>query len=118
MNSHPLFLYTLFMKTLLSTDEKVIKEGPANLQKIVWTKGGRLYLTNKRLVFEPHAFNININKELVANLQDIKNVRKSWTKFLMIPLLPNSIRVETTSGNYGFVVFKKLDWIEKINTLL
>jgi hypothetical protein len=42
------------MKTTLGDGEMIIKEGTANLQKNIETVGGKLYLTNQRLVFEAH----------------------------------------------------------------
>ena len=46
------------MQTLLRQAEKVVKEGAANLQKNLETVGGKLYLTNQRLVFEAHKLNV------------------------------------------------------------
>ena len=39
------------MKMGLQPDEKIIKQGAASLQKGFETVGGKLYLTNQRLVF-------------------------------------------------------------------
>lgn len=40
------------MKFALRAGERIIREGAANLQKNIETVGGKLYLTNQRLVFE------------------------------------------------------------------
>ena len=44
------------MRTDLLEDEVVVKEGKANLMKGINSVGGKLYLTNLRLVFESHGF--------------------------------------------------------------
>lgn len=45
------------MKTELRQGEQIVKEGAANLQKNIETVGGKLCLTNQRLVFEAHKIN-------------------------------------------------------------
>lgn len=42
----------------LRSDESVIKEGAANLQKNIETVGGKLFLTEQRLIFEARKFNV------------------------------------------------------------
>lgn len=46
------------MRMPLLSGEQLIKEGFANLQRGWEALGGRLYLTNQRLIFESHPFNI------------------------------------------------------------
>ena len=104
------------MKTELNHDEKVIKQGAANLQKGPETVGGKLYLTNQRLVFEAHKINIqNSNTEI--NLSDIHSSEKCWTKLLgFIPIMPNSLAVYTKTGNeYRFVLFGRGAWAAAID---
>ena len=45
------------MKSELRPNERIVKEGPANLQKNIETVGGKLRVTDQRLIFEAHKFN-------------------------------------------------------------
>ena len=99
------------MKTKLSANEHIIKQGAANLQKGLETVGGKLFLTNKRLIFEAHIFNIQAGITEI-DLSDIQSLEKSWTKFLgFLPVLQNSLAVYTIAGReYRFVLFGRGDW--------
>ena len=95
--------------------EDAVKEGGANLQRGIEAVGGTLTLTDQRLIFEPH--DVNVQKQpLAINLADVVHVRKCWTKlFNLIPLVPNSIAVETTDGQeHRFVLFGRQKWINAI----
>ncbi|MBN2146545.1 MAG: hypothetical protein JW726_04115 [Anaerolineales bacterium] len=103
------------MKTQRMPDEAVIKEGPANLQKNIETVGGKLYLTNFRLIFEAHSINIQGGITEIA-VADIDRLDKAWTKFLgLIPLFPNSLEVRIKGGQaYRFVLFGRDEWAAAI----
>lgn len=103
------------MKTELKQNEKLIKTGVANLQKGIETVGGQLYLTNQRLVFEAHKFNVQGGTTEIA-LSDIKSSKKCWTKFLgFVPVMPNSLAVYTNAGKaYRFVLFGRGAWAAAI----
>jgi hypothetical protein len=103
------------MKTSLLAGETLIKDGAANLQRGLETVGGRLYLTSQRLVFEPHAVNIQ-TEVAVLPLTAVTGARKCWTKFLnLIPIAPNSIAVSTTEGkDYRFVTWGREAWLAAI----
>jgi hypothetical protein len=60
-------------------DENILFETPANHFKGAEAVGGKLYLTNRRLVFKSHKFNIR-NHQLVLNISDIQKVdrHKHW----------------------------------------
>ena len=104
------------MKTELKQNEQIIKQGAANLQKGLETVGGKLYLTNQRLVFEAHKINIQGDSTEI-NLSDIQSSEKCWTKFLgFIPLMPNSLAVYTKAGKeYRFVLFGRGAWAAAID---
>lgn len=99
------------MKTELRQGEEIIKNGAANLQKNIETVGGKLYLTNQRIIFESHNFNIQGGTNEIE-LSSIQSINKCWTKFLgIIPLLPNSLAVLTKQGTeYRFVLFGRDVW--------
>ncbi len=99
------------MQTELNLNEQILKQGSANLQKGMETVGGKLYLTNQRLVFEAHAVNVQGGNTEIA-LTDILSLVKCWTKFLgFIPLTPNSLEVHTKENvKYRFVLFGREAW--------
>jgi hypothetical protein len=101
----------------LRPGERVIKEGPANLQKSLETVGGKLYLTNQRLVFESHQINVQRGTTEVP-LAHIHSSRPCWTKFLgVVPLFPNSLAVATQQGEeYRFVLFGRHAWSAAIES--
>jgi len=106
------------MKTELNENEQIIKQGAASLQKGLETVGGKLFLTNHRLVFEAHKMNIQGGNTEI-NLSDIHSSAKAWTKFLgLIPLMPNTLAIHTDSGQeYRFVLFGRGAWETAINTI-
>jgi hypothetical protein len=105
------------MKTPLLSGETLVKDGAANLQRGIETVGGWLYLTNQRLIFESHAFNILTGSTIIP-LASITGARKCWTKFLnLIPLFPNSVAIATKEGKeYRFVMFSRQAWIDAIDS--
>ena len=99
----------------LQPDEVLVKESRANLQRGVESVGGHLYLTNRRLIFESHRFNVQRGATEIP-LSDVAEIRKVWTKFLgVIPTAPNSIALTTAGGQEHRIVCNKRDeWIEAI----
>lgn len=107
------------MNTPLLPGEQPIKEGAANLQRGLETVGGRLFLTSHRLVFEPHAVNIQ-TRVATVELANVQSTRACWTKLLgLIPLLPNSLAVYTKDGTeFRFVLFGRHAWSAAIQARL
>ena len=105
------------VKTELRPDEQIVKEGAANLQKNIEAVGGQLCLTNQRLAFEAHKFNVQGGK-IEVELADIRSTRPCWTRFLgFIPLFPNSLAVLTKHGmEHRFVLSGRRAWAEAIET--
>jgi len=103
------------VKTETRQGEQIIKEGAANLQKGIETVGGKLSLTNQRLVFEAHKLNVQGGVTEVE-LSDIQSSQTRWTKFLgIIPLFANSLAVYTKGGKeYRFVLFGRSAWASAI----
>ena len=104
------------MKTELREKEQLIRTRAVNLQKGIETVGGRLYLTNQRLVFEAHAINFQRGTTEIE-LSDIRSSEKCWTRFLgCIPIWPNSLAVFTDAGReYRFVTFERDAWASAID---
>lgn len=104
------------MKIELAPNEKLLREGAANLQRGIETVGGRLFLTDSRLVFSSHRFNVQAGTTEIA-LSDVRSVQPCWTKFLgIIPLAPNSLSVATGAAEHRFVLFGRMDWAAAIES--
>ncbi|GAA3283206.1 GRAM domain-containing protein [Nesterenkonia halobia] len=103
------------MKTELDAGETVLKSSNANLQRGAETVGGRLHLTDRRLIFESHAFNIQSGASVVG-LGEIVDAEPVWTLFLnSIPVMPNSLAVRTRDGGeLRFVLFGRKTWRREI----
>jgi hypothetical protein len=107
------------MKFALRSGEQIIKEGGANLQKNIETVGGWLYLTNQRMLFIAHRFNIQGGATEI-DIPSIHSARPSWTKFLgFLPTFPNSLSIHTKQGQeYRFVVFGRGTWAATISAII
>ena len=103
------------MKTALRAGETIIKQGVANLQKNIETVGGKLYLTNQRLVFEAHKVNVQ-SASAEVEISNIQSSEPSWTKFLgILPIFPNSLSVYTKQGSESrYVLFGRGAWAAAI----
>mgnify|MGYP003676261917 CR=1 FL=1 len=107
------------MQTTMRAGEEVIRKGRANLQRGIETAGGRLMLTNQRLVFESHKLNAQ-RGATDLELDQIAEVSECWTKlFGIIPLVQNSISVKATTGvELKLVLDDRAEWIQVINGAL
>jgi hypothetical protein len=98
----------------LNEDETEQYEGPANLFRGIEGVGGKLLLTDKRLIFKSHQLNIQ-SGETQYLLKDIKEVVPRKTA----KLFQNGIRVVTESGeNLDFVLYERDFWVSKIKEQL
>lgn len=100
----------------LNPNEKLLRKSAANLQRGVETVGGKLFLTDQRLFFQSHSFNVQTGATEIP-LTQVRSTRLCWTKFLnVIPVFPNSLAVETFSGiEYRFVLFNRKAWAVAID---
>ncbi len=103
------------MSLELNPGEQELKSGRANLQRGRETVGGRLTLTNQRMLFTAHQFNVQSGATEIP-LEAIRGTRPVWTKFLnLIPLAPNSLAVLTIDGTeFRFVLSGRSHWQEAI----
>ncbi len=100
-------LLTKGTEIVLEPSENILFETGANHSKGLEAVGGKLYLTNKRLVFKSHKFNIQ-GHELSIPLSDISKVErtKTWG------LINNSLSITTTGNKIEkFVVEQPGEWI-------
>lgn len=88
----------------LRPGERLLMEGPANMQQVAvlgFNKGGKLYLTDQRLVFLAHALNFGSKFDEIP-LSDIAVTGGTFN--LLVPT-PNMIKVITKDKReYKFVV--------------
>jgi GRAM domain len=105
------------MKTPLLAGETVIKQGGANLFKTIEAVGGKLYLTNQRLIFEAHRYNVQSGVTEIK-LSEIQSTVTCWSKiFGLIPLTPNglAVQVQGQKRDYRFVLWGRSEWCKAIN---
>lgn len=91
-------------------DETVIKEGGANHFKKGEGVGGKLVLTDRRLIFKSHKYNIQ-NHEVSFDLGQLSEVRASE----MLKFLHNGLTVKLINrGEEKFIVDEPQEWITSI----
>jgi hypothetical protein len=87
-------------------NETILFETGANHFKGVEAVGGKLYLTDKRLVFKSHKFNLQ-NHELAISLYDVDKV----VRYKTLGLINNGLSITTTGKKIEkFVVQQSTDW--------
>lgn len=95
-------------KITIDADETILFETGANHLKGIEGVGGKLYLTNKRLVFKSHKLNVQ-NHQLSLNLADIENVDAYKT----LGVLNNGLLVTTIDkATEKFVVDQQGEWVK------
>jgi len=95
-------------------DETLMLSGPANHFKTAEARGGRLYLTNKCLVFQPHKINLQTS-QLNISLKDVSEAKTSWT----FGIVPNGLVIKTKDqANERFVVNNPGKWRKAIMPLI
>lgn len=104
------------MKINLNPGERLLREGFANLQRGAETVGGKLFLTDQRLLFQSHSLNFRTGPTDIP-VREIRGVRLCWTRFLnLVPIFPNSLAVQASGGaEYRFVLFGRTGWAIAIN---
>jgi hypothetical protein len=93
-------------------NEEILADVPANLFRGIEGVGGRLRITNQRLVFQPHAFNFQ-KMPLEISLGDIAEA----TKRNSLGFIPNGILIRTRAGvEYKFVVWGRDKLLDILQT--
>ncbi|MGD0641824.1 MAG: GRAM domain-containing protein [Roseiarcus sp.] len=97
----------------LPPGEAVEHSGPANHFHNFESLGGRLYLTNRNLIFKPHKF--DLQDASISNPRcEIATVSKCRT----LGLMPNGLLVSQRSGDVlRFVVTDRSAWLRAISEL-
>jgi len=98
------------MNIELRNNETLIKQGAANHWQGWEAVGGRLFLTDQRLVFKSHSFNVQ-RHETSIELEEVAFV-KPRNNFLLVP---NGMSIFLRKGQEErFVIWSRKDWINKI----
>src|ERR1035437_3196333 len=95
------------MNTHLEQNESLVKEGLVTFSKsIPQGIGGRLFLTNRRMIFEPSTLEKSECVEIIE-LSEVQATTPCWSKlFRFIPIYPNAISIVTKGGRtFSFLVF-------------
>ena len=98
-----------------SSNENIIRQGAANLQKNIEPVKGKLYLTETKLVFEAHGLNVQGGTTSI-NLKDIATAEKGWSKLLGIfPVVPNALKITMKDGKvYRFTCYWPSCWKDAV----
>lgn len=102
----------IFKKVIIETadSENIIKEGGANHFKGKEGVGGKLVLTDKRLIFKSHKFNIQ-NHQDNFDLRQVEKLQATKT----LKFLENGLTLELVNNDrHKFIVDDPTDWIEQI----
>ncbi len=92
------------------TGEIILFETPANHFKGIEGVGGKLYLTNQRLVFQSHKFNFQ-NHRWSVSVSDIAKVDRYGT----MGFINNGLFVITGNGQTErFVVEQPAEWLKQL----
>ena len=117
-----IFLFPWFMKKLVGNrienihpelleNEKVEEEIVANLFRGIEGVGGKIFLTNQRLIFKSHSLNIQKGQTNI-DYSEISSVEKRKT----MKIINNGIKILTNKDQeYCFVVNDRESQIQKIN---
>ena len=107
----------VIMKTLdLKNNEQLIFDGVANKWQTFGSKGGKLFLTNQRLVFIAHVLNFGSKFDEIL-LSDVVTSGNTFKFKTSSNLVSFNLDIYTKSkGRIGFVVTRKQKdlWIDKI----
>lgn len=101
------------MKIPLNRDESIISKKSANLFRGFFAVGGFLYVTNQRLVFEPHALNFR-GHPFELEISGVTQVKTRNT----LGVIPNGVSITQKNGTeYKFVVWGRAELISQLKRL-
>lgn len=98
------------VKLKLELDEIVVKEGGANLMTGMQGEGGKLAVTNRRILFKGERYDTR-DFQFVIEFDKIESIRihKSWK------LLKNELQIAMTDcTTYRFAVDHPVQWLSAI----
>jgi hypothetical protein len=93
----------------LNSDEIILRKSRANHLKLFEGVGGRLFLTNQRLFFKSHFFNVQTHEETIP-LQDIVSIEAKGSDFIS-----GKMKIFLRNGSVEkFYVPKRKKWVDDI----
>lgn len=99
------------IKPELAQNEYIEIEGPGNLFRGIEGVGGKLFLTNRKVIFKSHKINIQNGQTEIAYENITELIKRKTAK-----LIDNGIRIKTNDGKeFNFVVNEREKWMEKLN---
>ena len=102
------------IKPELLENEKIEIEGPANLFRGMEGVGGKIFSTNKKVIFKSHKINIQKGQTDIEYENITEIIARKTAK-----LINNGIRIKMRNGKeFDFVVNEREKWIEKLNEKL
>ena len=99
------------MKTEFLDGEELLADKMANLFRGWEGVGGRLYVTNRRVIFESHFLNIRHGVTVLplTEIEDVRPRNNLW-------VIPNGMEIETRDGvRYRFVTWGRDRLIDMIH---
>lgn len=93
----------------LANDEFIVRKGAATYLAPSEGVGGRLFLTNQRLFFEPHSFNFRRHERSIR-LEQIVAIEAKYSDFISRKL---SIYL-TNNSLEELIVYKRKLWVSEI----
>ena len=99
------------IKPELTENELIEVEGPAGLFHGIENVGGKLFLTNHRIIWTSHKMNIQKGHTEIEyqNIKEIIKRRSAW-------IIDNGIRIITNDGKkFDFVVNERDLWVVKLH---
>ena len=98
------------IKPELEENEEIEVKGPANLFRGMEGVGGKMFITNKHIIFKSHKINIQKGQTNIP-YEDITEISKRKTA----KIIDNGIRIKTNTGKeFDFVVNEREKWLEKL----
>ncbi|MED3876231.1 hypothetical protein [Lysinibacillus capsici] len=111
----PTYKKIFFHEIEMGVNELPIRSGMANIYySATKSDGGRLLLTNQRLIFCAHALNINPNLYWEIGLENVERAELGLNL-----LISQRIKIFDTKGNETtFVVYGGKTWLEELKRAL
>lgn len=110
---------TLNIGTEVEPGEIVLRKSAANVRRGWESRGGVLFLTSRRLLFQPHPINLS-RTPMEIMVDEIQMISECRTRFLgLIPLADNALRLDLPADRSIEICLRNRDaWKEAISETL
>ncbi len=93
----------------LQDGEEINFYGPANYAKTWMAIGGKLFITDRNLIFKSHKYNLQ-KPQVTIPLDAIQQIKLQST----LNILDNAMVVDSIEGSYKFTVNERAVWLERL----